>query len=39
MDDFEVVATDTAPIPFDHKQKLFQNNAERLFNLKPRQRT
>jgi predicted TIM-barrel fold metal-dependent hydrolase len=35
MDDFEVVATDTAPIPFDHKQKLFHKNAEKLFNLTP----
>ncbi|HLF12756.1 MAG TPA: amidohydrolase family protein, partial [Gammaproteobacteria bacterium] len=33
MDDFEVVATDTVPISFDDKKKLYQTNAERLFNL------
>ena len=33
MDDFEVVATDTVPIPYEDKKKLFQTNAERLFNL------
>jgi 2,3-dihydroxybenzoate decarboxylase len=35
MDDDEVVATDTAPIPYEDKKKLFQTNAEVLFNLAP----
>jgi predicted TIM-barrel fold metal-dependent hydrolase len=33
QDDFEVVATDTVPISYDDKKKLYQTNAERLFNL------
>lgn len=33
MDDYEVVAHDTLPIPFSDKQKLFQTNAERLFRV------
>ncbi len=32
-DDFEVVATDTIPINYDEKKKLYQTNAERVFNL------
>ena len=32
-DDFEVVATDTVPINYDEKKKLYQTNAERVFNL------
>ena len=35
MDDYEVVATDTAPISYDDKKKLYQTNAEVLFNLVP----
>jgi predicted TIM-barrel fold metal-dependent hydrolase len=35
MDDYEVVATDTMPIPYEDKVKLFQTNAERLFKLAP----
>ena len=31
--DYEVVATDTIPITYDDKKKLFQTNAERVFNL------
>jgi predicted TIM-barrel fold metal-dependent hydrolase len=33
QDDFEVVATDTVPISYDDKKKLYQTNAEVLFNL------
>ncbi len=32
-DDFEVVATDTIPINYDEKKKLYQTNAERVFSL------
>jgi predicted TIM-barrel fold metal-dependent hydrolase len=35
MDDYEVVATDTMPVPYEDKVRLFQTNAERLFNLAP----
>lgn len=33
MDRYEVVATDTVPIPYATKKKLFQTNAEKLFHL------
>jgi len=32
-DDFEVAATDSIPINYDEKKKLYQTNAERVFNL------
>jgi predicted TIM-barrel fold metal-dependent hydrolase len=32
-DDYEVVATDSVPIAYSYKKKLFQTNAERLFKL------
>ena len=31
--DYEVVATDSVPITYDDKKKLFQTNAERVFSL------